>query len=1244
MSNKEIFPLKSLAPTNNVDNSVLFNALDFAMSQDDIKTVALSGPYGSGKSSVLKSYEKRKNKNYHPLYVSLSKFKSNDFYGAEYSEKQIERDIIQQIVYHESPTHLPLSRISRIRNLGSWRYYLAIIPFICLILLLIEAKKPDFINPETINLFFVDIPVTCNVIYWSRIIALVICFLASVPLLRNFVLLVKRTRIKKFCISSTSIELDPKEESPINTYVDELLYFFEVTKYNVVVFEDIDRFNNIEIFVRLKQLNVLINNYANVGISFIHNCAVVRMLKRIFFFGWMKKIGDLLERFVESRVKKRTVKFLYAIKDDVFGEYERPKYFDIIIPVIPVIDRYNAGEKLRDAVDELKENVRKQFELPKEEKVFEKISNSFLYDVGLFINDMRLLKNIVNEFYVYDRIINKSFYAKRNEGSKPFCMDQSKLFAMIVFKNLCPQEFDDLEKDKGIVWSIFRNPQNIWKDGGDISLRNIQDRNFDSDEKRDLESRIIDLYHAKQKRGQLQSNSELKESQKRGIDFVIWAIENRYIDEDYNEYISIFYEGQLDENGHAFLMSIKQNIPLGFNFSLLINDEKNSCIVERINQNDAIDEWNCAAILNASFWEYFVEYKFDSVPYGKGKLLSMINAMYSNDNLCTNDKEKFFPLIVEKFNNEKIKERVLNEMANACESKNFIETFFLDSSSDLFFDFINNLGEGKGKSIQDFFADHPSQVDNFIDRFSDEKNKIVEKLTYLHVQLNLSRHVIEILGLDNVINNKLFTLTKSSLDQILLSFGKDISSDNYLTTCRSIENEAFRKFINDNLNAVIALIAKGNRFKESRETLEYVFGASDEFVQKNTKELLFDHLTPCWSTLIPYYESFGFNSKVISTLENDENDFVDLSNRNSSVKKDFQQCMNHRRSVMEAFFEDVYLCNSFDYEISYDRIIPFFAEYISVSNLINDRFVKKVMLLCEGDSIDDYKLNAILSTIIDEHSPCLRTISFMQILGYKEEIFEDILDESPESLDRNDLIYLLEYTDYDLETTKRFLLEKYPESLQEEEDLAYARAVIETHFSKPLGFCNIEFIIRSLLEESRNAALKFVYLQYDAVMQDKEIAKPKIREWLKVIDLSRANIYKEISEKDPEFKILGVNEQRHKWTRKEDYICCLECIKKCVIDKKQTSLSEMVSRLSELLPNIKQSSLEWKIRNIRTIFAELNVRNTLNISSVRTNYTTQNMDVMKEVLKLYGIPFGRKKDVELMDDLNEWLSQDQKKH
>ena len=59
---------------------------------------------------------------------------------------------------------------------------------------------------------------------------------------------------------------------------------------------------------------------------------------------------------------------------------------------------------------------------------------------------MRLLKNIVNEYIVYQNIV----------AIEELNLDKNKLFSLIVLKNIFPNEFDLLQEDKGYIYNIFK--------------------------------------------------------------------------------------------------------------------------------------------------------------------------------------------------------------------------------------------------------------------------------------------------------------------------------------------------------------------------------------------------------------------------------------------------------------------------------------------------------------------------------------------------------------------------------------------------------------------------------------------------------------------------------------------------------------------------------------------------------------------------------------------------------------------
>ena len=71
-------------------------------------------------------------------------------------------------------------------------------------------------------------------------------------------------------------------------------------------------------------------------------------------------------------------------------------------------------------------------------------------DISLYIKEMRVLKNILNEFDIIRNKLNR-------EELKPL-----KLFAFIVYKNICPDDFAKLYIDASFINDIFFR-KNRWK-------------------------------------------------------------------------------------------------------------------------------------------------------------------------------------------------------------------------------------------------------------------------------------------------------------------------------------------------------------------------------------------------------------------------------------------------------------------------------------------------------------------------------------------------------------------------------------------------------------------------------------------------------------------------------------------------------------------------------------------------------------------------------------------------------------
>lgn len=363
---------------------------------DDIKNIALTGTYGSGKSSIIRTFQK-KYEEYNYLNISLASFKDNieneNNDNAENLNRLIELSILQQIFYKEKHVYIPDSRFKRIKNISKKKVLLNSFLFLIWSLSIAylfkhQEVEKDFSELNTI----LQNPYTK---YTSLIISLLGLYYLSIKLVRIF----NNSKLNKLNIQSADIEIgDNNDKSILNHHLDEILYFFEVTNYDTVVIEDLDRFNDTEIFTKLRELNNLINGSKQIG---------------------------------------RKIVFLYAIRDNMFQDKDRTKFFDFIIPVIPIINPSNSNEIIKNKL--LKINSKS---IPTEE---------FIDDVSIFIEDMRLLINICNEYSLY----------KENLGEK---LNQNNLFAMIIYKNLCPDDFAELHNGKGNIHKLITDKPNYIKD------------------------------------------------------------------------------------------------------------------------------------------------------------------------------------------------------------------------------------------------------------------------------------------------------------------------------------------------------------------------------------------------------------------------------------------------------------------------------------------------------------------------------------------------------------------------------------------------------------------------------------------------------------------------------------------------------------------------------------------------------------------------------------------------------------
>lgn len=430
------FAYTDFTPGKELENGEEYiRALHWALKNDDVKNIALTGPYGSGKSSIIRSYLE-----HHPstraINISLATFNWEKKDYKEFKD-EVEEGILKQLFYKVDSKKIPQSRYRKLRKVDLRNYFLT-----CIFMFCISFVVVGFFFPANMQVFLEWI-VNCGLAYnlSERITFSLLCVILTIAMLIIAIVckwVTTRFQIKEINIADKATVSGKQDETSVfDKNMDEIVYFFEETLYDTVFIEDLDRFDSSEIFIKLRELNAILNNY--------------------------------------DRIKRRIV-FVYAIRDDMFKNEERTKFFDFIIPVIPITNSTNSGEKLREKL---------KFETDENgvyKSTIYNISNSYITLISPFIKDMRLLTSICNEFTVYKNTL------------KSLRLNDEKMFSLMVFKNLFPTEFAELEQEKGIVKEAFSDKKKfIGKKIGELKEINEQQKNILENVEKDVLTDIREL-------------------------------------------------------------------------------------------------------------------------------------------------------------------------------------------------------------------------------------------------------------------------------------------------------------------------------------------------------------------------------------------------------------------------------------------------------------------------------------------------------------------------------------------------------------------------------------------------------------------------------------------------------------------------------------------------------------------------------------------------------------------------------
>lgn len=847
------YTFQKLTPIKNAELKIYDNAINFVFENDDLKNIAISGPYSAGKSSMIESYKSK-----HPekrfLHISLAHFQSLETDTDSYiSETVLEGKILNQLIHQSDPNKIPQTNFKVKKKISNRKIF---VETILIILFLILISYIIFFNNWFNFVTSIKNVWMKNILRWTLnsdylLLSGLLCT-GMLGLAAYKILKAQKNKniFKKLNFKGNEIEIfEENEDSYFDKYLNEVLYLFENSGSDVIIFEDMDRYNVNQIFEKLREVNTLINN------------------KR-------------------AKEKKTPLRFFYLIRDDIFVSKDRTKFFDFIIPIVPVVDGSNSYDQFI-----------KHF---KQGEIFELFDESFLQGLSLYIDDMRILKNIYNEFIIYYNRI------------KSIELNNNKLLALIAYKNIFPKDFSDLQLGLGFVNTLFEKKDeyaeqeleeinnqineieekiNLTNDEmlnsideldatyllTNYQIVSISDKSLSNYKTRvqlikAMKEHPDEIYHYRIQYGNTQLNisSELeklsqnpeytkrKEAIERKIDgqieklkveiqnllnrkaivqnnklkdiitkenidkvfsvtyineigeenkfeeikaspyfpLIRYLVRNGFIDETYSDYMTYFYENSLSRVDKNFLLSVTDQIPK--EYSYLLKNPK--LVLSRLRLVD----FDHVEILNFDLVCYLLQTKPRNNKY-LIKLLEQImnkrNFKFIGDFLETQKETNLF---VEAINNiwSDIFYYILSESDFSHEQiKQYaIYTLYYSPNDD-----IKKLN--KNNHLSDFISSSP----DFLDINKPNINKLISGLSLINVRfkwIDFKASNKELF--DEVYNNNLYQIRFDFISLIIekvygITNSGDINNKNY-TLIMNKQDEPLTQYVNNNINEYIRIM------------------------------------------------------------------------------------------------------------------------------------------------------------------------------------------------------------------------------------------------------------------------------------------------------------------------------------------------------------------------------------------------------------------------------------------------------
>lgn len=970
---KSDYKFQKLTPTDSVELSVYENAINFIFENSDIKNVAISGSYGAGKSSILASY-KEKHKDLNFIHISLAHFQTeqsnnDDFQEKDYKPKEsvLEGKILNQLIHQISSDKIPQTnfRIKKFVNnkvILNNTYYIITEFFIVLYIVFFNNWKVFFESlPETYFKDLLMISVHPNV---RLIIGIILAGLVYKSIYDLVKIQMNKNIFKHFKFQGNEIEIfEESEDSYFDKYLNEVLYIFKNCDADVIVFEDIDRFEMSHIFERLHEINTLVNI---------------------------------------NSTNNKVLRFFYLLRDDIFIYKDRTKFFDYIIPIVPVIDGTNSYNKF---IIHFKEN-----------NLFDKFDQRFLQGLSLYVDDMRLLKNICNEFLIYYNLL------------KNIELDYNKMLAIITYKNLFPRDFSELQVNQGFVYSIFSNKNNFINDeirnlNNQIQAKRDEINNINNEELKSLEeleymykgmkeskseipyynernnyqikidnwykneypkrkeniknkcknnlSKLEDEISAlenkllliksqplhniitrenidkifsltsKNEIGEVREYNEIKANEY--FDILKYLIRNGYIDETYADYMTYFYEESISLIDKIFLRSITDNKPKEYTYKL-----KNPSLVLSYLKPLDFDQ---IEILNFDLFTYMLQTDPESEDVIRfiAQLKNSKNFKFTREYFeCTTIMEKYIKILNLQWPSY-FREVLDNKELSTQQIRDYsIYTLYYSSEDEI-----------KAINIENCLSKYISEAKDYLE-IDNPNMDIIDKFIFLDVKFaNIDYSVSNKDLFWGIYENSLYIMNFDNI-QLMLQEAYNIEPcegftyKNYnYTLIASNKNSPLFKLIMENISTymdiILAINNKNYIYDKEFAVIDLLNNENISLKQKNNYiNLLSTKIssiksindTSLWSILLDH-ENINYSEENIIDYY-DQHNCIDNSLRNfinSGRKKlDFRK-INIEDDIKSSLFNECIICTDIDDE-KYIQIITsleLYYEYFSIDGISKER-------------------------------------------------------------------------------------------------------------------------------------------------------------------------------------------------------------------------------------------------------------------------------------------------------------------